>query len=333
MNLRSLLSIIALALSLSGWPLACARADESETVFMLTWRGKTAAEFSFIETLAASGREIELIEFDADRDRSALAKFLRSNIAEIRSADGIYTFGTLTSRIVQNLGLETVPHVFNIVADPVGAGLVDELYKPGGLRTGAKSAVPLSSVLLTLSNAIQFSNVAVIFDPREMTSEIQLNEMSALVEAMGKSVKGIRYVPDASNAAKQLETIRAQLQSVDLVFVPAASSLVTHMASIAKVVPETAVTVGAVEVQARNGATIAIGTDFTERGKVAGNIMLSILDGADPASIPVNEVQMEDAKIVIDLSDPRSAMIDFDAMQGKIVTHGEPWNSGKVPER
>ncbi len=332
-GVRGLLSSLVLLMCFIGLPALAGNADKSSTIVMLTWRGQTAAKTGFTETLAASGRKIDLIQFDAGRDRSALAKFLRANVDLLKTADGVYTFGTLTSRVVQSLGLEDVPHVFNIVADPVGTNLVKNLEMPGVPRTGAKNTVPLKSLFFVLSQAVEFSNVAVIFDPRELTSEVQLTEASRLVKSMGRRVKGVRYVPDAQNAKNQLDLLEAQLKGVDLIFVPAVSSLITHMETIANVAPENSVIVGVVEAQVHKGATMSIGTDYAERGRVAGNMMLSILDGADPASIPVNEVQIEDAKIVINVSDRRSERINKSALPGRVVDHGEPWEKGLVAER
>lgn len=333
-GVRGLRSCIVLLVCLVGWPVFADDADKASTIVMLTWRGQTAAETGFTETLAASGRAIDLVQFDAGRDRAALAKFLRDNVDLLKTADGIYTFGTLTARVVQSLGLKDVPHVFNIVADPVGTNLVENLKVPGVARTGAKNTVPLKSLFSVLSQAVEFSKVAVIFDPRELTSEVQLTEASALVTSMGRQVKSVRFVPDAQNSKKQLELLETQLKDVDLVFVPAVSSLITHMETIAKVAPEESVVAGVVEAQVHKGATISIGTDFHERGRVAGNMMLSILDGADPALIPVNEVQIEDAKIVINVTDPRSVRINKSVLPGRLVDHGEPWqDDGPVAER
>ncbi|QDG76912.1 ABC transporter substrate binding protein [Labrenzia sp. PHM005] len=320
--MRSFLWIPVVALYLLAFPIAGIAADKSATVVMLTWRGATAAETSFIKTLEASGWNVELVKFDAGRNRAALAAFLRENSDVLRAADGIYTFGTLTARVVQSVGLNTVPHVFNIVADPVGTGLVRNLEEPGVLRTGAKVTISLTSVFQTLDDAIDFSSVAVLFDPRELTSEAQYHRVADTISAMGKPVKGVRFVPDTDDVSNQVSILKRELADTDLIFVPAASSFVAHIGRIAEVVPETAVIVGAVEAMVGKGATVAIAADFAERGRVAGNMMISILEGADPATIPVSEVPIEEAKIIIDLDDPRAARIDLSVFKGDVIEIG-----------
>jgi putative tryptophan/tyrosine transport system substrate-binding protein len=288
------------------------------TVVMLTWRGKTNAEIAFLKALETSGRNINVTHFDAGRDRRALASYLRSNKEALRSADVVYTFGTLTARILQSYGLNGVPHVFNIVADPVGTGLVESLEKPGVARTGAKNTVPLGPVFNTLNEAIEFDTVAALFDPREVTSEAQVTELAIVLGKLGKAVKGVRFVPDAGNLATQIETMQNELSDADLVYIPAVSSFVGQTRSIAEASPEDAVIVGAIEAYVGDGATIAIATDYFERGRTAAEIVFAILDGASPASIPVREVVIEDAIIVVDSKDARSAKIDLESIAGTV---------------
>lgn len=293
-------------------------ADRQATVVMLTWRGNTAAEIAFLGTLGASGRDIEIIQFDAGRERRALGNYLRKNKDILRNSDAVYTFGTLTARTLKSFDLRGVPHVFNIVADPVGTGLVDSLEKPGPDRTGAKNTVPLGPVFAKLSEAIDFSDVAVLFDPRELTSEAQVAQVVAAVEKLGKTGRGVRFVPDGGHLEEQLIQMTVELAGADLVYIPAASSFVGKTRLIAQVSPRDAVVVGAIEAFVGEGATIAVATDYSERGTVAAEIVLSILDGVSPRDIPVSEVAIEEAVIVIDTDDPRSARISLDALNGNL---------------
>jgi putative ABC transport system substrate-binding protein len=290
--------------------------DKDSSVVMLTWRGKTNAETAFLKALETSGRNINVIHFDAGRDRRALGAFLHSNKDTIRSADVVYTFGTLTARVVQSFDLKGVPHVFNIVADPVGTELVESLEYPGADRTGAKNTVPLGAVFNTLNKAIEFETVAALFDPREVTSEAQVTKLAAVLGELGKTVKGVRFVPDAGNLSNQIETMRSELSKADLIYIPAVSSFVGQTRLISEASPEDAVIVGAIEAYVGNGATIAIATDYFERGRAAAEIVFAILDGATPASIPVREVAIEEAIIVIDSKDARATKIDLDSLAG-----------------
>lgn len=294
-------------------------ASETEaTVIMLTWRGKTNAETAFLEALENSDRSIKVTHFDAGRDRRVLGEYLHSNKDALREADVIYTFGTLTARTVKSFDLRGVPHVFNIVADPVGTGLVESLQKPGVERTGAKNTVPLAPAFKMLDEAIEFTSIAVLFDPREVTSEAQVAQVSAALVNMGKVVKGVRFVPDAGNVPGQIETMRNALSDVDLIYIPAVSSFVGQTKWISEASPKDAVIVGAIEAYVGKGATIAIATDYFERGRAAAEIVLEILNGASPSSIPVREVAIEEAIIVIDKTDPRSSLIELGSLDGRI---------------
>src|SRR5215831_17076761 len=66
---------------------------------------------------------------DVDRDREYAAELVEL------APDVILAAGTLSVAAVQRV-TRTIPIVFNSVSDPVGAGVVDNLARPGGNTTG-----------------------------------------------------------------------------------------------------------------------------------------------------------------------------------------------------
>jgi len=79
------------------------------------------------------GRDLEIEirwgEDDADLERKAAAELIAV------SPDVVLASGTMSVAAFQNAGA-SLPIVFSAVADPIGAGIIDDLTRPGGNTTG-----------------------------------------------------------------------------------------------------------------------------------------------------------------------------------------------------
>src|SRR5713226_3056186 len=145
MNRRDFITLIGGAAV--AWPLA-ARAQQAERVRrigVLLPATADAAEFqawvgAFLQALALLGWTIgRNVRIDT-RWATANAADIRRHAAELAAlapdvilAHGAGTVGPLLQ------ATRTVPIVFPVVADPVGAGFVDSLARPGGNATGFMS--------------------------------------------------------------------------------------------------------------------------------------------------------------------------------------------------
>src|SRR3954451_5665460 len=112
---------------------------------------------------------------------SALAADLvRSNV------NVIVTGGTSAAKALK-AATATIPIVVAIISDPVEAGLVDNLARPGGNLTGFSIVAPeLGGKRLELLKEIvpNVSSVAVLLNSRNPQSQIELREMRAAAQAM-----------------------------------------------------------------------------------------------------------------------------------------------------
>jgi putative ABC transport system substrate-binding protein len=82
----------------------------------------------------------------------------------------------------------TIPIVMAIVSDPVAAGLVDNLARPGGNATGFSILAPeLGTKRLELLKEIvpNLSSIAVLLNTKNPQSKIEMKEMQTAAQAMG----------------------------------------------------------------------------------------------------------------------------------------------------
>ena len=113
-------------------------------IAMILWRGETEGEKGFKDGLQALGYSVDYTTMTAGQDRKELGRLLREELEpKITNFNYIYTFGTTASQMTRDFVKDKVPQVFNIVADPVGAGIVQSMESPGGNISGASNGIPM----------------------------------------------------------------------------------------------------------------------------------------------------------------------------------------------
>lgn len=296
----SLISRLILLVLLILAPAFALAAEHQRSILMITWRGMTPAEHSFIAHLEKLGIDAEIEHFDADRDQTSLAGFLRDRMHDIKSMDLIYTFGTTVTLTVQNFHFDDVPRVFNIVTDPVGVGLAPALDRPPQGMTGTKHSLPPDVNLQLLFSVYPVRTIAVLFDPRESNAVAEADRLSSAAEKRGVSVKRLRFAPDAKEKQIQIAALRPELDDVDAIYVTSSSSFVAHSEALAQIIPEDLVSMGSSSAYVGDGITLVFGSEYEERGRTAAEMAAKILLEKVPAhSLPIDEISASEATLYI----------------------------------
>ena len=109
------------------------------------------------------------------------ADLVRSNV------NVIVTGGTPAAKALRAT-TRTIPIVMAVVGDPVAAGLVDHLAHPGGNITGFSIIAPeLGTKRLALLKEVapNMSSIAVLSNPKNPQSKIEMTEIRTAAQAMG----------------------------------------------------------------------------------------------------------------------------------------------------
>ena len=131
------------------------------------------------------GRDLQIIY----RSSGGEAAFIRRNAAELvaLAPDVIMTVGSVTLGPVQQ-ATRTIPIVFVNVADPVGAGFVQSLARPGGNTTGFTNfEYSMSGKWLELLKQIapRVTRVAVLRDPTVAAGIGQFSAIQSVAQSLG----------------------------------------------------------------------------------------------------------------------------------------------------
>src|SRR6266852_2417798 len=106
-------------------------------IAMILWRGETEAEKGFQQGLKEFGYSVQYTVMNAGQDRTELGRLLRENLKpKLETFDYVYVFGTTVTLATKSIVQDKVPVIFNIVADPVGAGIVKSVEVSGGNIAG-----------------------------------------------------------------------------------------------------------------------------------------------------------------------------------------------------
>src|SRR5262245_36517909 len=180
----------------------------------------------------------------------------------------------------------TVPLVFAVVADPVGAGFVDSLARPGGNATGfTPFEYGISGKWLELLKEIapRVTRVAVL---RDLT--IGLGQLGA-IQSVAPSL-GVELTPISLGDASQIErNVAAFARSPNGgLIVTASTSAVIHRKLISTLAAGHKLPAVSYErYWVAGGGLMAYGPDFRDQFRSAAIYVDRILKGEKPADLPV----------------------------------------------
>jgi putative tryptophan/tyrosine transport system substrate-binding protein len=182
----------------------------------------------------------------------------------------------------------TVPIVFVNVSDPVGAGLVDSLARPGGNATGfAQFEYDLSAKWLELLKQIapSVTRAAVLRDPNITAGVGQFAVIQSVAPSVGIAVSPIN-VGDTDEIERAV-TAFARTANSGLIVTSSGSAAVHRKLIIGLAARHKLPTVYYRRLYVTDGGLISYGPDFIDQFRRAAGYVDRILKGEKPADLPV----------------------------------------------
>ncbi|WP_419905031.1 ABC transporter substrate-binding protein [Kiloniella sp.] len=264
-------------------------------ILMVLWRGETDAERGFRDKLKQTGTDARITIYNAGQDRQALATALRTGELKIHNFDYIYTFGTTVSHVVKTNIKNKVPQIFCVAFDPVKSKLVNSLNGSGDNITGVSSRIPIRKSVEMATSIFQIKHLAVLFNPREQNSFIQVDELISLGKQIGIQVTPIRVVPKDAFLDQVLNQLSINARHFDTVLIPGDSYLKSQAAKAMAVLRKTNLKIIANNVDyIREGALIGLVADFYTIGQNCGDMLLSVQAGENIAQMPIGSILLPD---------------------------------------
>jgi putative ABC transport system substrate-binding protein len=182
----------------------------------------------------------------------------------------------------------TIPIVFASVSDPIGAGLVASLARPGGNLTGVlqyEAGIAGKWLAMLKEIAPRLERAALLGHPRTTAFEYWLQAAQAAAPTLA-----IELVPSRIESTADIEQAIAEFSRVPngaLLVPPDATTIINRDVIIALAARHRLPAVYSLRVFVAAGGLMSYGTDQVEQFRQAAAFVDRILRGAKPADLPV----------------------------------------------
>ncbi|MDY3249964.1 MAG: ABC transporter substrate-binding protein [Candidatus Choladocola sp.] len=241
-----------------------------------------------LDAKSAEGEDNYIYEgyvYNGQADSTTLNQIATQLISD--GVDVIVPIATPSAQIVQTATEDNqIPVVFSAVSDPVGAGLVESMEAPGANITGTSDALNTNAILdlMFVANP-DIQKVGLLYSQSEDSSKQPIADAKAYLEE-----KGIAYVEKTGTNNTEVSQAADALiaENVDAVFTPTDNTVMTaELAIYEKFIDAGIPHYCGADSFALNGAFCGYGVDYANLGTATADMVVEILQGADPAATPV----------------------------------------------
>lgn len=237
----------------------------------------------------AEGRALAFEYRDADgkieRLPALAADLVRSKV------DVIFTPWGTAAALAAKGATATIPVVIGAAGDPVGAGIVASLSKPGGNVTGVSTlALELEGKRLELAKEIvpKLSRVGTFWNPDAPYSSRAFKAVEAAARALGVRVHAARLTGPADLDAAFASLKRERVQA--LVIHGYVTTLQQRRAIVAFAAASRLPAIYPLREFADEGGLVSYGANVADVSRRAARYVDRILKGAKPAELPIEQV-------------------------------------------
>jgi len=283
-------------LSAAAWPLV-ARAQQAERVRRIGVLLPTTSddpEFqarigAFLQGLALLGWTIGRNLRIDNRWAGGSADVMHAQASELvaLAPDLILAHGgTAVAAVLQ--ATRTIPIVFPVVSDPVGAGFVESIARPGGNATGFMiGEYSMGGKWLELLKEIEPSvmRVAVLRDPARITSASQFAAIQAMATSLKVAVQPIN-MRDAGEIERSVAAF-AGSPTTGLIVTAGGPAIVHRELIVTLAARHKLAAVYFERLFATTGGLVSYGPDYIDQYRRAAGYVDRILKGEKPGDLPV----------------------------------------------
>jgi len=244
-------------------------------IAMVLWRGETTAEKGFKDGLKDLGYQADYVVMNAGQDRGELGRILREELKpKLDGLDYVYVFGTTATLATRVIVQDKVPIIYNVVADPVGAGIVKSAEASGGNIAGVTNEIPLSLQLETALKVIPIRRLGVLFNPREKNAMLVRDKIQTFAAPLKIEVVDLRSPPAQDMLQENLKKLRDGTVAVDAVYLPADSFIVSNAKLLGEELRAAKVkSIAAIDTYVERGALLGTVPEYADLGKLAASIV------------------------------------------------------------
>lgn len=241
----------------------------------------------FRELGYAEGQDLAFEFRWADGNANRLPQ-LATELARLKMS-AIVTQGTQATDATRR-AVTTIPIVFAVAGDPVGAGLVTSLARPGGNVTGLTDIAPeiIGKRLELLREAVPgITRVAVLWNPANSTAAPQVKDTETAARSIGISVRSLELADVIQLESAFAAAVQGHAQALTVLSDGALYGRRVQIAQLAA--KHRLLCVAGTPEFAESGCVMAYGPNVADMHRRAAVFVDKILKGASPGDLPVEQ--------------------------------------------
>ncbi len=245
-----------------------------------------AARDGFIAALEENGyvegENIKLRKENAQGDfstaQSIAEKFKNDKV------DLVLAIATPTAQAAANV-IKDIPIMITAVTDPVSAGLVESMEKPGANVSGTTDMNPVKEQFALIKKFLpDVKKVGILYNSGEVNSEVQVEIAKEVAEDMGIELKE----GTVTNSSEVQLAASSLVDKVDAFYLPTDNVIASALPAILKVTDAKNIPVFASESgMVEQGAVATKGINYFELGRKTGQMAVEVLNGKQPSEMGV----------------------------------------------
>ena len=200
---------------------------------------------------------------------------------------------------------DSIPVVFAYVYDPQACGTKKRN------STGVSSKVPMPTLLKTLKSIKPFTRIAVMYNPDERDSVVQLDDVRKASASLGFEVLDVA----ARSTAELRGKVSKAAGSADCFYISCAAAVNRDVNGIMAIANKEKIpVVTQVAGQTERGALLALSPSSAEQGELAAQQVAKILKGERPGDIPVENARKVDFVLNLKAANSLELKVPFDVL-------------------
>ncbi|WP_156019302.1 ABC transporter substrate-binding protein [Streptococcus ruminantium] len=287
---KMILSFVAF-LALVAFVACRSKLSDSETVKVgiiqyAEHEALSSARKGFVEALGKAGyKDGENLIIDLQNSQGDQAN-LQTMVEKLAGRNNInFAIATPAAQAMLNADRKT-PSVFTAVTDPVEAGLVESLDKPGGSMTGSVDTTDVEGQIEMLLKVVPSAKtVGIFYNSSEVNSEVQAEQAKKALRTKGVKVE-VMTVTSTNDVQQTMTSLAAK---VDAIYLPTDNTVASTASTIGDVLKEAKVPAIGSDAAVIDAALFTYGVDYHAIGVQAGELAVKILKGEKTATLAVEK--------------------------------------------
>lgn len=234
------------------------------------------------------GDNLKILYNNAQGNMATAVQIAKALVSE--SPDAIVAIATPSAQTVVNAAktYPNIPIIYGGVTDPVGAKLIESLEKPSVQVTGTIDLPPTKEQIKLIKKLLpNAKTIGVIYNPGEANNTFQIKAIKEAASAEGLIV----LEATAAKSADVASATQFLIDTVDALLLPNDNTVISAFDSVIRLANKANLPVFTSDPESiKRGAAGAVANDQYQVGRQTGQLLLRILKGESPITLPSQKV-------------------------------------------